>query len=137
MGWSFPVLPAKWQLQEGLGLQSEGGEFPSSVAAAQESLGGITLQQFVEFQINMLKGYLRGAKVEPVVPPRIAGAEETMVVDVRHSTKDGKELVYRRIYARCGGAVGVLTVTALASEMARVLESLAQALNGVEFHKAS
>jgi pSer/pThr/pTyr-binding forkhead associated (FHA) protein len=133
MGWSFRAVPAKWQVQEGLGLQSEEGEFPSSLAATQESLGGITLQQFVEFQINMLKGYLREAKIEPALPPRVSGAAETMAVDVRHKTKDGTELVYRRIYARSAAAVGVLTVTALASEMEQVLQRLQPALQGAEF----
>jgi pSer/pThr/pTyr-binding forkhead associated (FHA) protein len=135
MGWSFRAVPAKWQVQEGLGLQSEEGEFPSSMAATQESLGGITLQQFVEFQINMLKGYLRDAKMEPVLPPRVGGAEESMAVDVRHKTKDGRELVYRRIYARSGGAVGVLTITALAGEMEQVLQRLRPALDGAEFQE--
>jgi hypothetical protein len=132
-GWSFRAVPAKWQLQEGLGLQSEEGEFPSSVAVTQESLGAITLQQFVEFQINMLKGYLREAKIEPVLPPPVGGAEETMAVDVRHRTKDGRELVYRRIYARSGGAVGVLTITALASELEQVLQRLRPVLDDAEF----
>ncbi|HYL65125.1 MAG TPA: FHA domain-containing protein [Candidatus Methylomirabilis sp.] len=133
MGWSFPAVPAKWQVQEGLGLQSEEGDFPSSVALAQEALGGITLPQFIEFQINMLKGYLREARIEPVVPPRVGGAEETTAVDVRHKTKDGKELIYRRIYVRSGSAVGVMTVTTLASEFPHVLESLQPLLNGAAF----
>lgn len=133
MGWRFPCLPPKWQLQQGLGFQSEEGNFPSSLAATQESLGGMTLAQFVEFQLNMLKGYLREASIEPVVAPRVAGAEETLAVDVRHKTRDSKELVYRRIYARSGSAVGVLTVTALASDVGRVFESLAAALNGIGF----
>jgi len=96
----------------------------------------MTLAQFVEFQLNMLKNYLREASVEPVVPPQVAGAEETLAVDVRHKTKDGKDLVYRRIYARSGSVVGVLTVTALVSEVGPVLDSLAIALNGVVFRSA-
>jgi len=137
MGWSFPRIPAKWQVQEGLGLQAQEGDFPSSLAATQESLGGITLPEFVEFQINMLKNYLRDPAIEPVVPLRISGGEETLALDVRHKTKDGKELVYRRIYARNANAVGVLTVTALASELPQVMENLAPALNGVSFQRAA
>jgi pSer/pThr/pTyr-binding forkhead associated (FHA) protein len=136
MGWLFPRVPPRWQVQQGLGFQSDEGNFPSSVAATQESLGGMTLAQFVEFQLNMLKNYLREASIEPVVPPRVAGAEETLAVDVRHKTKDGKELVYRRIYARSGSVVGVLTVTSLASEVGCVLESFAVALNGIGFRSA-
>jgi pSer/pThr/pTyr-binding forkhead associated (FHA) protein len=134
MGWSFPAAPAEWQVQEGFGLQQSGHEgFPSSVAATEELLGGITLQQFVESQISMLRGYLRDPKIEPTMPPRVGGADESMAVDVRHSTKDGRELVYRRIYARSGSSVGVLTVTTLAADFPQVLETLQALLDGAAF----
>jgi predicted component of type VI protein secretion system len=134
MGWSFPAAPAEWQVQEGFGLQQSGHEeFPSSLAATEELLGGITLQQFVESQISMLRGYLRDSKIEPTMPPRVGGADESMAVDVRHSTKDGRELVYRRIYARSGPSVGVLTVTTLAADLPQVLLSLKPLLDGAAF----
>jgi hypothetical protein len=133
-GWSFAAVPTGWEVQEGFGLQRGGnGEFPASMAAAQEALGGITLQQFVESQISTLRAYLRDARMEPLVPPQVGAADETMAVDVRHKTKDGRELMYRQIYARSGQAVGILTVTALASEMGQVLESLRAVLDSVEF----
>jgi FHA domain-containing protein len=135
MGWSFPAAPAEWQVQEGFGLQQSGHEeFPSSVAASEELLGGITLQQFVESQISMLRRYLRDPKIEPALPPRVGGAEESMAMDVRHSTKDGRELVYRRIYARSGSSVGVLTVKTLAADLPQVLQSLQPLLDGAAFH---
>jgi hypothetical protein len=134
MGWSFPAAPAEWLVQEGFGLQQSGHEeFPSSVAATEELLGGITLQQFVESQISMLRGYLRDPKIEPTMPPRVGGADESMAMDVRHSTKDGRELVYRRIYARSGSSVGVLTVTTLAADLPQVLQSLEPLLEGAAF----
>lgn len=134
MGWSFPAAPADWQIQEGFGLQQAGHEeFPGSVAASEELLGGITLQQFVESQISTLRGYLRDPKIEPTMPPRVSGADESMAVDVRHSTKDGRELVYRRIYARSGSSVGVLTVTTLAADFPQVLQSLQPLLEGAAF----
>jgi hypothetical protein len=134
MGWSFPAAPAEWHVQEGFGLQQSGREdFPGSVAATEELLGGITLQQFVESQISMLRGYLRNPKIEPTMPPRVGGAEESLAMDVRHSTKDGRELVYRRIYARSGASVGVLTVTTLAADFPQVLQSLQPLLDGAAF----
>ncbi|MGB7283185.1 MAG: FHA domain-containing protein [Candidatus Acidiferrum sp.] len=134
MGWSFSAIPEKWEVQQEFGLQrNSGSEFPSSVAASEEVLGGISLQQFVESQISMLRGYLREPKIEPTMPPRVANAEETLAVDVRHSTKDGKELVYRRIYARSGPSVGVLTVTTLAGDLPQVLQSLQPLLDGAAF----
>jgi predicted component of type VI protein secretion system len=135
MGWSFPAAPVDWQIQEGFGLQQSGHEeFPGSVAASEELLGGITLQQFVESQISTLRGYLHDPKIEPTMPPRVGGADESLAMDVRHSTKDGRELVYRRIYARSGSSVGVLTVTTLAADFPQVLQSLQPLLEGAAFH---
>lgn len=137
MGWSFLTTPEQWQVQEGFGLQrSAGDEFPSSVVATQEHLGGISLQQFVESQISMLRQYLRDPKIEPAMPPQISGSEETLAVDVRHSTKDGKELVYRRIYARSASSVGVLTVTTLASDLPQILKTLQPLLDSAAFQSA-
>jgi len=138
MGWSFPVTPPEWQVQEGFGLQQGGhADFPSSVAVTEEMLGGITLQQFVESQISLLRGYLRDPQIEPTMPPRVGGADESMAMDVRHSTKDGRELVYRRIYARSGSSVGVLTVTTLAADLPQVLQSLQPLLDGAAFHSTA
>lgn len=134
LGWSFPAAPPDWQVQEGFGLQRmRNGEFPSSVAATEEPLGEFTLPQYVESQISVLRVYLRDPKIEPAMPPEVGGADETMAVDVRHTTKDGKELVYRRIYARSGASVGVLTVTALAAEFPEVLKSLQSLLDSATF----
>lgn len=136
-GWSFPAAPADWEVQEGFGLQRvHGEEFPSSVSATEEKLAGITLQQFVESQISLLRGYLRDARFEPTVPPQVAGADESLGMDVRHATKDGRELAYRHIYARSGSSVGVLTVTTLASEFPKVMESLQPLLHGAAFQSS-
>lgn len=137
MGWSFPAAPSDWEVQEGFGLQQLGHEvFPGSLAATEEFLGGITLQQFVESQISVLRGYLRDPQIEPAMPPRVSGADESLAMDVRHSTKDGRELVYRRIYARSGTSVGVLTVTTLAADLPHVMQSLQPVLDAAAFHPA-
>lgn len=137
-GWSFLVVPEKWEIQQEFGLQrNSGNEFPSSVLATEEFLGAVTLQGFVESQISMLRRYLRDPKIEPTMPPKVNGAEETMGVDVRHVTKDGSELVYRRIYARSGASVGVLSVTTTASDFARVIESLQPLMKEVAFHSTA
>jgi hypothetical protein len=137
MGWSFPPAPANWQVQEGFGLQHAGSDrFPSSVAATEEQLGGITLQQFVESQISTLRRYLHDPVIEPAMPPRVGGADESMAVDVRHTTKDGTQLVYRHIYARSGSSVGLLTLTTLASELPQIVDSLQPLLDGAFFHSS-
>lgn len=133
-GWSFPSAPRGWQLQEDFGLQrTDSEEFPSGLSASEEYLNAISLQEFVESQLSTLRSYLRDPRIEPAIPPRIEGADEAIAVDVRHSTKDGRELVYRRIFVRSGDSVGVLTLTAMASGFSQTLESLQSFLDGAVF----
>ncbi|HKV24498.1 MAG TPA: FHA domain-containing protein [Candidatus Acidoferrum sp.] len=133
-GWAFPSAPQGWQLQEGFGLQRTAEEeFPSSLSASEEFLGGISLRDFVESQLSTLRSYLREPRIEPAIPPRVEGADEAMAVDVRHSTKDGRELIYRRIFVRSGESVGVLTITTLAADFSQTLQSLQPLLDGAAF----
>ena len=134
MGWSFFHTPENWGVEEGVGLQrSVKDEFPSSVAASKELLGRVGLKEFVDAQNGMLTKYLNNAKIEPIKSPRVGGSEETLAVDIQHSTKDGKVIVFRRIYAKCGDTVGVLNVTSLGSELPRIMESLKPLFDGVAF----
>jgi predicted component of type VI protein secretion system len=125
--WAFHLLPEGWQIQKEFGLQQsvDESQFPSSVVVLEEPLGsGVTLPKFVESQIGMLRQYLQEPHIEPAVAPAVVGSEESIAVDVRHKTKDGTEVFYRRVYVRRGNRAGVLTLTSLAKDSASILESL-------------
>lgn len=120
--WVFSKVPRGWEVQEGFGITYAGKDgFPSSIVATEEPLmGGMGLQQYVEAQVNMMREYLREPTIEPAVAPRIAGAEDVVVLEVRYTTaKDRSAIFYRRIYARAGDRVAVLTLTTLESELSK------------------
>ncbi|MGH9815526.1 MAG: FHA domain-containing protein [Candidatus Acidiferrales bacterium] len=133
--WRFGVIPEGWQPTEGFGLQVAAKEgFPSSVVATEEQLfEGGTLQQFVEAQVTMLRQYLRGPSFEAALPPSIPGADETVALDVRYSTKQGESIFYRRVYARAGGTVGVLTLTTLEKDLPSIKGAFGELLGEVGF----
>lgn len=133
--WRFGVIPEGWQPTEGFGVQVATKEgFPSSVVATEEQLfEGGTLQQFVEAQVTMLRQYLRDASFEAALPPSIPGADETVALDVRYSTKQGESIFYRRVYARAGGIVGVLTLTTLEKDLPSIKEAFGELLGEVGF----
>jgi hypothetical protein len=95
--------------------------------------GGMSLQQFVEAQVKMLRQYWREPQIEPSLPPRVRGAEETVALDARHKTKDGQEIFYRRIYARRGRMVGILTFTTLETDLPQVKPAFEAILSGLAF----
>jgi pSer/pThr/pTyr-binding forkhead associated (FHA) protein len=134
-GWTFTVLPEGWIPQGESGIQRDvPNAFPSSAVATEERLGnGVALQQYVEAQLGMLRQYLREPQIEAALPPKIHRAEETIAVDVRYKTKDGQGVFYRRVYARTGKTVGILTFTTLESELSQVRQALEAIVSGAGF----
>ena len=133
--WRFGVIPMGWQTMEGFGVQVDKKEgFPASVVATEEQLfEGGTLAQFVEAQVTMLRQYLREPQFEAALPPSIPGADETVALDVRYSTKEGESIFYRRVYARAGAVVGVLTLTALEKDLNEVRKAFSELLGEIGF----
>lgn len=130
--WSFSVIPDQWVSQGEFGFQREApGAFPTSVVVSEEPLGsGFSLQRYVEAQLAMLRQYLREPEIEPALPPKIGGAEETIAIDVRYKTKEAESIYYRRIYSRVGQTACVLTFTTLEKELVQLRPVLDAILAG-------
>jgi pSer/pThr/pTyr-binding forkhead associated (FHA) protein len=138
-GWTFAAVPEKWVAQGDFGLQRDVPDsFPSSVVVTEEQIGdGLPLHQYVEAQLAMLRQYLREPQIDAALPPKIYGADETVAVEVRYKTKDGRGVFYRRIYSRLGRTVGVLTFTTLENELAQVRPALDAIISGAGFRPAA
>jgi hypothetical protein len=132
--WNFAKVPKGWDAQGEFGIQrAEKEAFPSNVVASEEMLGLATLQRFVEAQVSMLRQYLREPQIEASLPPAIAGAEETVALDIRYATKDEQVIVLRRIFARHAQRVGVLTLTTLEKDLEEIRPALDAILAGASF----
>ena len=138
-GWTFAAMPEKWIAQGDFGFQRDVPDsFPSSVAVTEEKIGdSVTLHQYVEAQLAMLRQYLREPQIDAAIPPKIAGADESVAVEVRYKTRDGQGVFYRRIYSRLGRNVGVLTFTTLENELAQVRPALDAIISGAGFRPAA
>jgi predicted component of type VI protein secretion system len=134
--WAFHLLPEGWSIQKDFGLQQSVGEsdFPSSIVVLEEPLGtGVTLPAYVESQIATLRQYFKDPQIDPAVAPAVQGSEESVALDIRHKTKEGVEVFYRRIYARRGSKAGVLTLTTLGANSSAVLERLKNLWGALSF----
>jgi len=134
-GWTFSMLPEQWAAQGEYGIQRDTPDtFPSSAVATEEPLSnGVSLQEYVEAQLAMLRQYLREPQIDAALPPQIHGAEETIAVEVLYKTKDGQAVFYRRVYARVGRTVGVLTFTTLQTELTQVRPAFEAIVYGAGF----
>ena len=138
--WSLCTLPEGWEVQQGFGLQRSAKKesFPSSLVFLEEQLSPrISFASYIESQISMFRQYLRDPKIEPTPSPDIDGTEEKVAFDVRHKTGDNVEIFYRRVYARHRFTVGVLTLTTLDKDSAKILESLDSFWAGLAFRPPS
>jgi hypothetical protein len=132
--WNFAEVPEGWQPQGEFGLQrAENEAFPSSIVATEEMLGLAALQRYVEAQVAMLQQYLREPRIEASLPPAIAGAEETVALDIRYTTNDGQVIVMRRIFARRARHVGVLTLTTLEKDLDEIRPAIQTILAAASF----
>jgi len=137
--WTFSTLPEQWTAQGEYGIQRDIPDaFPSSAVATEEPLSsGVSLQEYVEAQLAMLRQYLREPQIDAALPPKIHGVEETVAVEVLYKTKDGQAVFYRRVYARVGRTVGVLTFTTLQTELAQVRPAFEAIAAGAGFAPAA
>jgi len=135
-GWSFARVPSDWEVKEGIGLLQKvpGGGFQSNITAMEERLGGgITLETYVESQIKMLREYLKEPQIDAAIPPKIAGAENSVGVEIRYATKEGQTVHIHRIYVRGGHIVGVASLTTLESELQKAREAFQAILSQATF----
>jgi pSer/pThr/pTyr-binding forkhead associated (FHA) protein len=134
-GWTFDKIPNGWKIQEGLGIQQIVKDaFPATIGVMEEPLGpGLTLQHYVDAHTKMFREYLREPKIDIASPPSICGSGETVALEIRYSLKDGPRTFYRRVYARCGSIIGVLTLTTLEKDFPSVRPLYDSVVSGITF----
>ncbi|MGD0909404.1 MAG: FHA domain-containing protein [Candidatus Acidiferrales bacterium] len=134
-GWTLSKIPGEWAAEGEYGIQRNVPDaFASSAVVTEEPLGnGISLQEYVESQLAMLRQWLREPQIDATLPPTIRGADEAIAVEVRYKTKEGQGVFYRRVYARSGRRVGVLTLTTLQAELAQVRPAFETIVSGAWF----
>ncbi len=138
-GWTLTTLPAGWIEAGEYGIQRNTPDgFPSNVVATDEPLGAaLSLQEYVDSQLTMLRQYLRKPQIDVTIPPKIQGAEESIAMEIRYETKDGQGVYYRRIYVRTGRTVGVLALTTLQSELAQIRPVFDSILSAARFNPST
>jgi len=138
-GWAFDKIPDGWKIQEGLGIQQIVKDaFPATIGAVEEPIGaGLTLQHYVDAHTKMFLEYLREPKIDVARTSSIRGSDESVALEIRYSLKDGPPIYYRRVYARCGTIIGVLTLTTLEKDLPSIRPFYDSVLSGITFTRKS
>jgi pSer/pThr/pTyr-binding forkhead associated (FHA) protein len=133
--WSFTAIPSEWETIEQHGIRRTGKDiFPSNAVVSEEPLpAGKTLQQYIDSQITILQGLIPEMKAEPATAATVAGAEEALDMHIRHTAKDGQQVLQRQLYARAKQLVGVLTLTTIEKDFASVQSAFERILSAASF----
>jgi pSer/pThr/pTyr-binding forkhead associated (FHA) protein len=120
--WSFLNVPAGWELIEGHGIRDANkGAFPSSVIVGKDVLQPqMTLAQYIQAQVTIIRTHIPQARAKDVAPTSFPSAEEAASLELEIPAPDGRQGIQRQLYARFGSTVGVVTLTALASDLPRL-----------------
>jgi predicted component of type VI protein secretion system len=138
-GWTLTTLPVGWVEAGDYGIQRNTSDgFPSNVVATEEPLGAsLSLREYVDSQLSMLRQYLRKPQIDVAHPPKIQGAEESIAMEIRYETKDGQGVYYGRIYVRAGRTVGVIALTTLQSDLAQIKPVFDSILSAARFNPST
>ena len=133
--WSFTAVPSGWETIEQHGIRRTGKDiFPSNAVVSEDPLpAGKTLQEYIDSQIKILQSLIPEMKAEPASAATVAGAEEALDMHIRHTAKDGQQVVQRQLYARAKQLVGVLTFTTIEKDFASVESAFERILSAASF----
>ena len=134
-GWSFAIVPDGWEIIEGHGIRRGGeGVFPSNVVVVEDQLrDDMTLQQFIEGQLALLRKHLTELETDTYQPTTITGADEAIQVALRHRSQNGKSVFQRQVYARRGQVVGIVTFTTVVEELPQIKPVFDKIMSGFAF----
>jgi hypothetical protein len=133
--WSFHTVPSNWEPIEGHGLRRSAHEgFPSNAIATEDELQrDSTLQQYMESQLPIIRHFFSDPQFEFRGPVNMPGVEEAIMLKIRFQSADGRPASQRQMYVRQGRRIGVLTFTALESELHSVDPAFSDVIMGATF----
>lgn len=85
-----------------------------------ESNQGLTLDEYVQTQRQLLSEQLPLPLIEAPSTTAIKGADKVLQLALRYMGQAGQEVRQRQPYIRCGPLVSVVTFTTTTEELARV-----------------
>ena len=132
--WRIPWIPSGWQFIPEYGIRQAGASGPASNVAVGEDelLVGDRLAAYVDAQIAIMKQSFQTLVIAGPRPAEFAGADEALLLMLKHQTVEGIGLVQVQNYVRREKWIGIVTLTALEQDLLKVrkdYENFAQALS--------
>ncbi len=120
--WMLPTVPEGWEPIAQHGARRAGTDaFPSNASFVEEPLpADKQLAEYLEDQLAILRHFLPEVQVAGPRPTSFADADEARELMLRYTAADGRRVIQAQFYVRAAGMVGVLTLTTIEEEVAKV-----------------
>ena len=120
--WEVRLVPHGWVYVPDFGLRkAEEGVVPSNVAVNQDMLlCGDKLALYIDAQMTLMRNTFQEPLIAGPRPAEFAGADEAVLLMVKHGTLNGYTVVQVQNYVRCGTWIGIITLTTLERELLNV-----------------
>ncbi len=120
--WVLPTVPEGWEPIAQHGARRAATDvFPSNASFVEEPLpADKQLAEYLEDQLAILRHFLPDVQVAGPRATSFADADEARELMLRYTAADGRRIIQAQFYVRAGGIVGVLTLTTIEEEVAKV-----------------
>jgi hypothetical protein len=122
--WSVTGMPGGWIFVADFGIRQirmDAGSVAASVGVGQDTLNSEDeLQEYVEKQMELIGGFLKGTKFAGPQPTAFTGADEARLLFVRHDAAQAGNMLHAQTYVRSGKWLGIITLTTLEDQLKSV-----------------
>jgi hypothetical protein len=117
-------MPGGWIFVADFGIRQmrmDAGTVAASVGVGQDTLSSEEgLQEYVEKQMKLIGGHLKGTKFAGPQPTGFSGADEARLLFVRHDAVQAGSMLHAQTYVRSGLWLGIITLTTLENQLKTV-----------------
>jgi hypothetical protein len=133
--WSVAAVPVGWEIVPDIGLRRAGEDvFPSNVVLMEEELKeGVTLQSYIENQVQIMQRLLSEPKIEGPSLVSVPGSGEARSLRVSYKSAEGRSVVQTQIYAGTQDLVGIVTFTTVEADLSQVGDAFKAVAKGLRF----
>jgi hypothetical protein len=120
--WEIPWMPDGWQFLPDFGIRKIVDNGVSSNIAINEDilLVGDKLFLYVDTQISIMRQTFHEPTIAGPRPAEFAGADEAMLLMIKHESLGGATVIQVQNYLRCEKWIGIITLTTLEHELLKV-----------------
>jgi hypothetical protein len=137
--WSVTGMPGGWIYVTDFGIRQmtrDARAVAASVGVGQDTLSSESgLSKYIEQQMKLIGGHLKEAKFAGPQATAFPGADEALLLFVRHNAATVGSMLHAQTYVRLGLWLGIITLTTLEEQLKAVRPDYEAFLKGLRIRQ--